>query len=406
MDSLINAAARALATGDPLAALKRVALRDDPPALALRGIAMAQLGDFAIARALLQRAGRAFGPREAVARARCIVAEAEIALVSRDLGWPVRSLDAARATLEAGGDRINAAHARNLAVRRLILTGSLEDAARMIAAAEPGPLPPATEAMRLLSVAGLAIRRIDSRTAQAALDRAVKAAHAAGIPALVAEVKAAAAILHAPATRIVDRAGERLLTLAEVEALLAAPILVIDGYRHAVRAGGDAVPLATRPVLFALARILGEAWPDDVHRAELIRRAFRGRDADASHRARLRVEIGRLREVLRPLGMVEATRDGYRLIADEGRSVSVLAPALDTPHGSVLALLSDGEAWSSSALAIALGSSPRTVQRALERLAAAGEIRAIGRGPARRWLSPPVPGFPTGLLLPGPLPGG
>src|SRR5687767_13903416 len=124
MDSLITAAARALASGDPIGALKRVALRDDAPALALRGIAMAQLGDLVRAKELVRRAARAFGPKEAVARARCIVAEAEIALVSRDLSWPAKALDAARATLEAHGDRVNAAHARYLEIRRLLLIRS------------------------------------------------------------------------------------------------------------------------------------------------------------------------------------------------------------------------------------------------------------------------------------------
>jgi hypothetical protein len=123
MDSLITAAARALAAGDSLGALKRVALRDDASALALRGIAMAQLGDFARAKELLRKAARAFGPKEAVARARCIVAEADIALASRDLGWPANMLDAARLTLEAHGDRLNAGFARYLAVRRLLLVG-------------------------------------------------------------------------------------------------------------------------------------------------------------------------------------------------------------------------------------------------------------------------------------------
>jgi hypothetical protein len=125
MDSLITAAARALVAGDLLGVLKRVGLRGDAPALALRGIAMAQLGDFVRAKALLQNAARAFGPREAVARARCVVAEAEIALVSRDPGWPPKALDAARATLEKYGDWLNAAHARHLEVRRLLLIGRL-----------------------------------------------------------------------------------------------------------------------------------------------------------------------------------------------------------------------------------------------------------------------------------------
>src|SRR3954470_10184329 len=146
MDSLITAAARALASGDPLGALKRVALRDDAPALALRGIAMAQLGDFKRGKELLRRAARAFSPKESVARARCIVAEAEIALVSRDLGWPAKLLDAAWSTLESRGDLINAAHARHLAVRRLLLIGRLDDAERMLAGLDPTPLPPASRA--------------------------------------------------------------------------------------------------------------------------------------------------------------------------------------------------------------------------------------------------------------------
>src|SRR3954464_5698341 len=151
MDSLIAAAARALAAGDSLSALKRVALRDDAPALALRGIAMAQLGELVRAKALLKRAARAFSPREAVARARCVVAEAEIALVSRDLTWPSKALDAARATLEAHGDRVNAAHARNLEVRRLLLIGRLDDAASQLAELDPAPLPPAPRVAHALA---------------------------------------------------------------------------------------------------------------------------------------------------------------------------------------------------------------------------------------------------------------
>lgn len=137
MESLITAAARALEAGDPLGALNRVALRNDAPSLALRGIAMAQLGDLAKAKSLLRNAARAFGPREAVARARCVVAEAEIALVSRDLSWPDRTLAAARATLEKHGDLANAAHARHIAARRLLLLGHTEEAERTLADAGP-----------------------------------------------------------------------------------------------------------------------------------------------------------------------------------------------------------------------------------------------------------------------------
>ena len=191
MDSLITAAARALAAGDPLGALKRVALRDDAPALALRGIAMAQLGDLVRAKALLRSAARAFGPKEAVARARCVVAEAEIALVSRDLGWPAKALDAARATLEEHGDRVNAAHARYLEVRRLLLIGRIDEAERTLAELDPAPFPPASRTAHELVVAGIAMRRLRTKAARAALARAERAARHARIPALTAEVESA-----------------------------------------------------------------------------------------------------------------------------------------------------------------------------------------------------------------------
>src|SRR5690348_12318092 len=311
MDSLITAAARALAAGDPLAALKRIALRDDAPALALRGIAMAQLGDLARAKSLLRRAARAFGPREVVARARCLVAEAEIALVSRDLGWPARALDAARATLEAHGDRVNAAHARYLAVRRLLLIGRLDAAERALAGLDPAPLPAASRTAHALVVAGIAIRRLRTKAARAALARAERAAHEAGIPALTAEVASVSRLLDAPAARRVADGGERVLLLEEVEALLASHALVVDACRHVVRRGPTVISLARRPVLFALARALSEAWPADVPRDALVARAFGSRLADESYRARLRVEVGRLRRVLRTLADVRATPRGF-----------------------------------------------------------------------------------------------
>src|SRR5215813_3341168 len=160
MDSLTTAAARALASGDALGALNYIALRDDPPALALRGIAMAQLGDLDRAKTLLRRAARAFGPREAVARARCAVAEAEIALVSRDLNWPVKALDTAHDALERHGDRTNAAHGRYLKTRYLLLIGRLDEAERLLAGFDPSPLPPASRAGHELVVAGIARRRV------------------------------------------------------------------------------------------------------------------------------------------------------------------------------------------------------------------------------------------------------
>ncbi len=405
MDPVITGAARALAAGDPLDALNRVALRDDAPALALRGIAMAQLGDLVRAKALLRDAARAFGPKEALARARCAVAEAEIALVSRDLGWPAKALDAARATLEAHGDRPNAAHARLLEVRRLLLIGRLDEAERRLAGLNPAPFPPALKAARELVVAGIAMRRLRTGTARAALARAGRAARQAGIPALTAEVERASLVLNAPAARLIARGEERLLRLEEVEALLASRTLVVDACRHAVRDAGGVVSLARRPVLFALARALGEAWPGDVPRGTLLARVFRAKHADDSHRARLRVEVGRLRTALRTLAGVGATKRGFALAPRRADEVVVLAPPVEEKHAAVLALLADGESWSSSALALALGASQRTVQRALDSLAAAGKVQSFGRGRAQRWMTPPVPGFPTILLLPVALPG-
>jgi hypothetical protein len=404
MDSMITAAARALAVGDLLRALKRVALRDDPPALALRGIVMAQLGEFARAKALLRTAARAFGSKEAVARARCVVAEAEIALVSRDLGWPAKVLDAARVTLEAHGDRVNAAHARNLEVRRLLLIGRLDEAEHTLAAIDPAPFPPALKAAYELVVAGIAMRRLRTKTARTALIRAERAARDADIPALTAEVESASQILNKPAARLIKRGDERFLLLADVEALLASKALVVDACRHVVRDSGKVVSLATRPVLFSLARALGEAWPGDVSRGTLVARAFRAKHADESHRARLRVEVGRLRVELRTLADVGATKRGFALTPRSASEIVVLAPPVEEGHAAVLAFLADGESWSSSALALALGASPRTVQRALDSLAAAGKAQSLGRGRAHRWMTPPVPGFPTTLLLPGPLP--
>ena len=404
MDSLITAAARALAAGDPLGALKRVSLRDDAPALALRGIAMAQLGDLVRAKALLRSAARAFGPRETVARARCLVAEAEIALASRDLSWPVKSLEAARATLEAHGDRLNAAHARYLAVRRLLLIGRLEEAEHTLAQLDPTHLPPVLKAVHELVAAGIALRRLHTRAARDALARARLAASQADIPALTAEVESASLVLNTPAARLIangdgaDPATGGCRSAAGLEAL------IVDACRYVVRAAGKAVSLASRPVLFELARALGEAWPGDVPRDVLLARAFGAKLADESHRARLRVEIGRLRRMLRTLATINATKSGFLLAPCRAREVVVLARPVEDEHGAVLAFLTDGESWSSSALALALGTSQRTVQRALDSLAAEGRVQAFGRARARRWMTPPVPGFTTTLLLPAPLP--
>jgi tetratricopeptide (TPR) repeat protein len=404
MDSLITAAGRALAAGDPLGALNHIALRDDAPALALRGIAMAQLGDLERAKLLLRRAARAFGPKEALSRARCVVAEAEIALAARDLGWPSKALDAACATLDRHGDRLNANHARLLAIRRRLLVGEFDAAERALGEIDPASLPAASQAVHALMIAGIAIRRIRTKAAREALACAAEAARDAGIPALTAEVESAARVLETPAARLIARGEERLARLDEVEALQASKALIVDACRNIVRDPGATVSLVRRPVLFTLARVLAEAWPNDVSRGVLVARAFGGKEADDSHRARLRVEIGRLRTMLRKLAGVRATERGFALEPSPGE-VLVLARPVEEKHAAVLAFLADGESWSSSALALALGASQRTVQRALDALALAGKVQSFGDGRARRWMTPPVPGFTTTLLLPAPLPG-
>jgi DNA-binding winged helix-turn-helix (wHTH) protein len=404
MDSLITAAARALAVGDPLGALKRVALRDDAPALALRGIAMAQLGDFARAKELLRKAARGFGPKEAVARAKCIVAETEIALASRDLAWPAKMLDTARLTLEKHGDRLNAGYARYLEVRRLLLLGQLTSAEQMLADLDPSLFPPASRTFHELVVAGIAMRRLQTREARAALARAEDAAQQASIPALMAEVESASHILNTPAARLIARRGERVLLLEDVEAVLASKDIIVDACRNVVHYVTGVVSLARRPVLFSLARALGEAWPGDMSRDQLLARAFGAQFVDESHRARLRVEIGRLRRMLRSVAEISATERGFALVPQRGREVVVLARPVEEEHGNVLALLTDGESWSSAALALALGTSQRTVQRALDSLVAEGKVQSFGQARARRWITPPVPGFTTILLLPAPVP--
>ncbi|GLH78478.1 hypothetical protein SSBR45G_33870 [Bradyrhizobium sp. SSBR45G] len=401
MDSLISAAAQALAAGDPLGALNRVALRDDPPALALRGIAMARLGDVVRAKALLRRAARSFGPKAALARARCAVAEAEIALAARDLSWPTKALMEARETLEQHGDRTNAAYARSLEIRRMVLIGHLDDAERGLADLDPSPLLPAARTIYELIVAGLALRRLQTKAAQAALERAARTARQARSPELHAEVERLSTALSAPAARLIQGREERLLQLDEVEALLRSDRLIVDACRLVVRQGHRIVPLARRPVLFALARRLAEEASHDVTRSELIADAFRGKEADESHRARLRVEIGRLRHLLKGMAEINATRDGFALVPCDGRDVVVLAQPIEDENAAVLACLADGEAWSSSGLALALGASQRTVQRALDALALSGKVQSFGRGRAQRWTCPVVPAFATSLLLPG-----
>ncbi|CAN5164484.1 hypothetical protein BH11PSE11_BH11PSE11_18010 [soil metagenome] len=404
MDSLISASARALAAGDALGALKRIALRDDPPALALRGIAMAQLGELLRARELLRRAARGFGAHEELARARCVVAEAEVALAMRDLAGSQRTLASAAAVLEAHADFSNALQARLIAARRLLLLGRLDEAEAALSNVDARGLSPALAAVAELAAAELALRSLRIGPAREALARAHEAAMRSRVAALLAEVEEVRAALDRPAARRLFAGGEQTLGLDEVAALMASDALVVDACRRGLGSGDLWRPLARRPVLFALARALAEAWPGDVDRVALIACAFRARRPNETHRARLRVEIGRLRALVKSFAQIEATAQGFVLRPIGEREVVLLAPPIDGNQASLVALLSDGAAWSTLALALALGASQRTVQRALAELEAAGRVRSVGSTRARRWLAPPLAGFTTILLLPAALP--
>jgi hypothetical protein len=384
-----------------LGALKRIALRDDAPALALRGIAMAQLGEFAKAKALLRRAARSFGPRERVERARCVTAEAEVALASRDLRWPTRALDDARRTFDALGDHDNGLHAALLQIRRLLLLGRVTEAGDSLDKLDLLAASAMLTARGELVAFEIALRRGHTAPARAALARARAAADRSGIDPLYVEVERAERTLALPAARLIAGGEERPLVLAEVETVLASQHLIVDACRRVARSGRREVHLTRRPVLFALLRSLAEVWPGEATREILCERAFRARRPNESHRARLRVELSRLRKELRSLADVRATPAGFALLPRSGE-VLVLAPPIESPDAAVLALMADGETWSTSALALALGSSQRTVQRALGALEASGNVRKLGRGRARRWLSAPVGGFATTLLLPAP----
>lgn len=404
MDAILTAAARALDAGDVLEALKRVALRNDAPALALRGVALARLGKFERARDLLHEAARAFGTRAPGQRARCLLADAEIALASRDL----RGLDAALAmanrTLSAQGDVVNAAHATCLAARNLLLRGRLDEAEIALTSLADQRRPATLETAVQLTWADLHLRKLNSRAAKRAIEQAGRAAKRAGIASLSSEFEAMRARLVEPIARAIRNGIQQELGTAELEALLQKKrFLVVDARELVLRTTQIRVPLKRRPILFALARALADAWPAAATRGELILRAFAVTRVNESHRARLRVELTRLRRALRAVATITATPQGFQLSTLGASEVVVLARLADDDHANLLALLSDGEAWSSSALALALGVSQRSVQRALLALEQAGKVRAIGRARAQRWLPAPSAGFAPSLLLPSAL---
>lgn len=399
MDSSLNAAALALARGDVLGALSRTALRTDAPALAIQGTAMAQLGEFTQARTLLRKAARAFGRREEISRARCVIAEAEVALVSRDLSWSEPDFDAAIATLQHRGDIANASYATCIAARRHLLLGELERAEAELATLSPGGLKPSVRATWFLTRSGIHVRRLAARAAEATLGDARDAAQASHIPALLGEVEAAEHSLQAPAAFLTEGRQITVVTLRDVEALFGSGRLVLDTLRNTLRQSGTTISLGSRPVLFALLRSLGRASPSDVTREDLLHQAFGAREADESHRARLRVEMTRLRQMLRGLADIAATTNGYRLSPAGAQPLAILTFPTSGQNGALLSLLADGQLWSSSALSQVLQLSSRTVQRTLDTLHRQGLVQPIGHGRARRWTLSALPGFPTTLLL-------
>ena len=404
MDPVLVAAAHALDVGDVLSALKRVALREDAPGLALRGVALARLGKRERARELLQRAAKAFGSAAPLGRARCLLADAEIALASRDLRGVERALALASRDLRALGDPNNALHADCLAARGLLLRGLLSEAEQALQALDTRHASAPLRAEIYLAWVELHVRTANARAARAALVEADRAARRANISAISQEVKTARALLEAPAARSIRTGQEQLLGLAQVESVQRSTRdLLIDARHSTAQAGKIRIPLKSRPVLFGLARVLAEASPNEVSRRELLSRVFAVTRANDSHRARLRVEIARLRRVLRPIATIVATPAGFRLDPLAGGTVCVLLPVAEGAHAQVCSLLSDGEAWSSSALATALGVNQRTVQRSLLSLEAAGRARATGRARAKRWFLAPPAEFATPLLLPGAL---
>lgn len=399
MDSAVSTAGRALAQGDALSALKQVGLRSDPPALALRGIAMAQLGELTKARHLLRRAMRAFEGRDVQAWARSVVAEAEVALALRELGGGQRELLRAALLLERRGDSANALFARLVAVRSHVLLGELERAERGLRALPLAHAPARLAAVASLVAADLAIKRGEGARARQALQLAGERADEAAIPPLRSEVERARAKLAAPAARLVQAGAARALSLEALEPWLTPDVFVVDVCRRQARLGSRVVSLVSRPVLLALLAALAAGAPGEVTRSALLERAFGARRVNDSHRVRLRVELSRLRRLLANVVEIFATPAGFRLQARGGAETLLLLPPAADDASELLALLGGGEPWSTSGLAAALGKSQRSVQRALAALLEQERVTSTGKGRAQRWVLAPQTTFATTLLL-------
>jgi tetratricopeptide (TPR) repeat protein len=392
----LTAAARALSLGDALSALKWLGRRTDAPARAMRGAALSQLGAFVSAKAQLRAALRALGPESGLLRARCLAAQAEIALALGDLRWSAEPVARAVAELEAAGDARNAAYLRLVAARAALRLGRPADAERLLRPATFAPVAPLDRTLAELVRVELAAKRGDPDLLKSALASAGAAAERAAIPALVSEVARIRDRYEGPAAVITSRGKARTASFCEVCALGRSAGVVIDGGAREVRSSGDGVPFARRPVLFDVLRVLAEAWPGAVPREALIARVFGARRPNESHRIRLRVEIGRLRKVVRPRLGVVSEGPGYALSA--AGEVVLVMPLEESPASRLLSLMHGGEGWSASSLALALDVSERTIQRSLGELQRAGKVGPTGNGRGRRWVR--LFEIPTDLLLP------
>jgi tetratricopeptide (TPR) repeat protein len=396
MEAPLTAAARALARGDALSALKWLGRRTDAPARAMRGAALSQLGEFARAKAQLRAALRALGPADGLLRARCLAAEAEIALALGDLRWSAEPVARAIAELHAAGDARNAAYLQLVAARAALRLGRPAEAERLVRHARFSPAAPLERTFAELVRVELAAKRGDPGLLMSALANAVAAAERAAIPALVSEVARIRDHYEGPTAVITSRGQARIASFCEVCALGRSAEVVIDGGGRELRSSGEQVTFARRPVLFELLRVLADAWPGAVSRDALIARVFGARRPNESHRIRLRVEVGRLRKVVRPRLGVVAKGPGYALSATA--AVVLVMPLEESPASRLLSLMHGGEAWSASSLALALDVSERTVQRSLRDLHSAGKVGPTGNGRGRRWVR--LFEIPTDLLLP------
>lgn len=396
MDPTFASAARALARGDALLALKTIGRRTDPSGRALRSVALAQLGDFRTAKLEVRAALRALGPEQPALRAKCLAVEAEIALATGDLRWNAEPVVNALAELRAVGDARNADYLQLVAARAALRLGMPADAERLFRAGTFASTPPLGRAYAELVRVELAAKRGDATTLARALAGAARAAEQCASLALVAEVARLRDTYEGPSLVITSRGTAKMAAFLDLCALKSSGAIVIDGGTREVTSGDRVVSLVRKPVLFELLRALAEQAPDEATREMLITRGFGARRPNASHRSRLRVELGRLRSLVRGMLDVEAMDAGYAVRAK--RDVALVMPLEESADSRLLALMQHGEPWSASSLAEALGVSARTVQRSLVLLESSGKVASRGEGRAQRWVR--LGETPTDLLLP------